>query len=756
MRAERRRSARGSLAAVTALVFVLTLTPMAAADELHEGDVPGGVDVQLLTDPVHGFELAASTDTAVATQPSPDLEIFDAAGTSVGTYATDGVGGLAISDDASVLYATKPHEPAIRRLDLTDDPPTELADLAITDVLQPHSVVFAGGALWVAQCLDNSTVEKVDASTGEETAQDIAGLGISVCPQFIDHPTLANVFYAWGRFQGTLQRLDVSSGSLVATASWAIPGGGAISDVAVAPGGGTLIAAVSFATPSPGAVVLNPTTLVATGTRYREGTNLVGVSIAADGHVAVGFGTTVEVFAAGGASPTATWSSAAPCRVRQITYRGVDFGPSDDVLFVKDQEGPSVALLSNPTSTLATSSIGVTAEPNPSAPGDPVVLSGALDVGGASDIGRTVELFHGGVSVDSTTTTTGGAFSFDVAPPTAGAQCFDVRFEGISTATGAWSSVTVDVMKIPTSVVINGPLTAYPSETIEFSGTLVFDDGASAEGAVVHVGRSQDGFTFTPVGDAGVSADGTWSLTTDAPAVGTWIYRATYDGSTRYANDLETTQLQVQRRPTNLTIEASKQQLTFGQLVTLTARIDLLPGTTKRGVVFRFEPLNGSAVALGKVPADDNGVARITLRARAIGNYFAKYAGDVRNAPGEAQVHVSTKARIATRLAGQYGVSGAYRLFHDGVVPRYGVAVLPERRWSVTFVLQRHVDGEWRTRARASFLTNRDGLVAVVIDPRILPVGARFRIHASVAASSTSFGKVAGNTSGYTYFRITR
>ena len=159
------------------------------------------------------------------------------------------------------------------------------------------------------------------------------------------------------------------------------------------------------------------------------------MSIAADGHVAVGFGTTVEVFAAGGASPIATWSSAAPCRVRQIAFRGVDFGPSDDVLFVKDQEGPSVALLTNPTSTLASSSISVTAEPNPSAPGDDVVLSGALDVGGASDVGRTVELFHGGVSVGSTSTSTGGAFSFDVAPPTAGAQCFDVRFEGIATAT---------------------------------------------------------------------------------------------------------------------------------------------------------------------------------------------------------------------------------------------------------------------------------------------------------------------------------
>ena len=729
--------------------------PIAVADELHEGEVPGGVDVQLLTDPVHGLELAASTDVFAAAGTSPDLEIFDAAGSSIGTYAIDGVGGLAISDDASVLYATKPNEPAIRRLDLTNDPPTELADLPLTDVFQPHSVVFAGGALWVGQCLEDSTVEKVDAATGEETAQDITGLGISRCPQFVDHPTLANVFYAWGRFHGTLQRFDVSSGSLVATASWTVPVEGAISDVAVAPGGGTLIATVSYATPSPGAVVLNPTTLVATGTRYRDGTNLAGVAIAADGHVAVGFGTTVEVFAAGGVSPIATWSSAAPCRVRQIASRGVDFGPSDDVLFVKDQEGPSVALLTNPTSTLATSSISVSAEPNPSAPGDDVVLSGALDVGGASDVGRTVELFHGGVSVGSTSTTTGGAFSFDVAPPTAGAQCFDVRFEGIATATGAWSSVTVDVMRIPTSVVINSPLTAYPSETIELSGTLTFDGGESSEGHVVHVGRSQDGFTFTHVGDATVAADGTWSLTTDAPAVGTWVLRATYDGSDRYANDLETTQLLVERRPTDLTIDASKQNLIFGQMVTLTARIDLLPGTTRRRVAFRFEPLNKPAVALGRVLANDNGVARITVRARAIGNFFATYAGDVRNAPDEAQVHVTTKARIVTRMGGQYGVSGAYRLFHDGVVPAYGVAVAPERRWSVHFVLQRFRDGRWRSPGRVSFPTNQNGVVVVLIDPRFLPVGARFRIRASVDTSATSFGKVAGNASRFTYFRIT-
>jgi hypothetical protein len=58
--------------------------------------------------------------------------------------------------------------------------------------------------------------------------------------------------------------------------------------------------------------------------------------------------------------------------------------------------------------------------------------------------------------------------------------------------------------------------------------------------------------------------------------------------------------------------------------------------------------------------------------------------------------------------------------------------------------------------ARARLVpTNRNGIVVVLIDPRFLS-GARFRTRASVDASTTSFGRVAGNTSRFTYFRITR
>ena len=752
----RHRPKRRSIAAVLGLTLVVISGPAAYADRVDELDIFPGIYLQLLSDPVHSYQFVASTEFWGASDPAPDLAIFDAAGAPVAEYMPEGVGGVALSDASTVLYVTENSGPAIHRLDLTLNPPTELSELPLTNFFQPHSVVYAGGALWVGQCLDDSTIEKVNASTGSETPQDITGLGIQRCPQFVDHPTLPNVFYAWGWQQGTLQRIDVSSGSMQSTATWSGPDGGAITDVAVAPGGETLVAAVEYAAPAPGAVALQPTTLVATGARYLEGSRVAGVSIAADGHVAVGSGTTVNVFPAGSATPSATWSTAGACKVREVGRRGVDFGPSDGVLFVKDQEGYGLSTFSHPTAALVASSIDVTVQPSVSAPGDSVALTGTLDVGGASDSGRTVELFHDGELVTSTITGSGGTFGFDVSPAVEGTFCYETRFEGIATATGARSSATVEVERVPSLLTLDGLATPpYPTQVVAFSGTLSFDDAAAATGSTVNISHTQDGFTYTSIGDAVVDAEGNWTLQAAAPSAGDYTIRARYEGTDRYAPDDATVSLSVVRSATNLTLTTSNSKPTFGTRFTLRAHIELLPGTTRRRVVF-VEDLAGKAPrVVGRVLANEVGVARLRVRAIAIGVYTARYAGDARNAPSGDSAAIRTEARIASRMVGHYGVSGRYRLFHRGVVPGYAIVVAPASFWEARFTLQRLVDGAWRTRARASLRTNHDGFVIVGVDPRILPVGARFRIRAEVLTRQTSVGRVAGNTAAYAYFRIT-
>ena len=257
------------------------------------------------------------------------------------------------------------------------------------------------------------------------------------------------------------------------------------------------------------------------------------------------------------------------------------------------------------------------------------------------------------------------------------------------------------------SVVINSPLTAYPSETIELSGTLTFDGGESLRRPCRPRRSSQDG-----VPRSHMWAMRPWPRTKPGASRRTRrrrhrVLRATYDGSCS-VRERPRDDAAAGGAPTDGPDDRRQQaEPTLGQMVTLTARIDLLPGTTRRRVAFRFEPLNKPAVALGELLANDNGVARITVRARAIGNYFATYAGDVGTRPTRRRCTSPRRRRIVTRMGGQYGVSGAYRLFHDGVVPAYGVAVAPERRWSVHFVLQRFRDGRWRSPGRVSFPRTR-------------------------------------------------
>ena len=509
------RIARRSVAIASGLLLLFASASTARADDVIEMQILSSTRGSLLTDPARKLELVSTNDPLLASQPAPDLEVFNATGASVGTYAPEGAGQMALSADGDLLYVSSVLQPAIRRFDLTQDPFAELSGLGLTQISFPQSLVVAGGALWVADCLPAGTVEKVDPSTGHETVQDLSTMDIADCTQFTDHPTSADIFYAWARGHGTLYRIDVSSGSITSKGSWTAAQGSGILDVALAPGGASLVVAV-FGGDGPGAISLNPTTLVETGVRYADGEYARAVSIAADGHVAVGYGTTVSVFPGGVPTPNATWSTSLLCQFSYVDERGLDFGPSDGLLFARSEERVAF-IFSHPLSALATTSMITSVDPPSSAPGDTVTVSGNLTIPGGSAAARTVDLFDRGGFVATTTTDVDGAFGFDVAPATAGQRCYETRFEGTTTATGVRATAVLEVAKVASRVTIDGPATdPYPGKSIDFSGTLGFDDSGSVEASVIHIARTVDGFNYTAVGDASVDADGTWSLHTAA------------------------------------------------------------------------------------------------------------------------------------------------------------------------------------------------------------------------------------------------
>lgn len=731
-----------------ALALLGTLPAPARADTTQYAGVQGGDAIHLLADPAHGYEFLAAGYAGNPGDSTYNLQAFDPSGTSVERYAFGPTGGLAIIGDT--LYATTPYfNWSIRRFDLTADPPSETTPLEEDRAL--HGLVAAGGLLWAAECLDGSVVESVNPTTGAEVPQDLSGLDINRCPEFADDPAHSKIFYVWSRYHATLYRMDTTGGTLAATASWE---GSQINDVAVAPDGSAVV--VGTAT---GAVVLDPTSLVATGVTYRAGSNIQAVSISGDGHVAVGVWNEVKVFPAGSGTPSASWALGG-CVAGVVNVRGLSFGPTDTNLFASSQYGQAVTVLTHATSALSQSTISLGTAPAAPTPGDTITLAGTLQIPGGAVSGRAVHLYEGGGALGTVTTDASGGFSFDVPDVAAGSHCYDARFAGSAAATGAVSRANGVVEKVPSAVSIAGPTTTpLPGDQVELTGSLAFDDAASTEGAVVHVERAPAGavfdWEFTTVGDATVQADGTWTIADVAGDVGAYSYRATFDETDRYLGSTARVDVDVHLHSARIRVETSSSRVVYGKKITLTARVQLADEGTRPKIAFFMDLPSKPPTVLAKVRANSEGVARYTLSPPGGGAYGAAFNGDARNKPATDQTGVKVAWGIYTRLKRNYGKSGQYRLFHQGVTPLYLIALNPALRYDVNIALQR-LDGSWRTVARGGWDTSHDGVLAVVIDPRILKIGNRYRLVSSVPDATIRGGyRLIPNESPYSYFRIT-
>lgn len=739
-----------SRATVTVLAagMILALMPIARADTHVAPSVEYSDFATLLSDPVHGFEFLVSRNIVSGPYPRPDLEIFNAGGTSIETAETDWGGGIAIA--GATLYVSG--DDAIERFDLTQDPPAQGSPLTLTKMYRPFSIVSAGGLLWVAECLDDSAVETVDPSSGAEVMRNVAEVGR--CPQFLDDPANANIFYAWDRYGSTLYRVNASSGSFVSTTSWVAPGG--ITDVAVAPGGGTVVAAIDAAHPAAGAVALDPTTLVPTGVTYTAGSNIMAVSVSPDGHVATADGNTVRVYPSGAGTPNAAWLTNG-CEGGLVGERGLSFGPSGSNLFALARGGTSLFTLSNATSLLATSSLTLTPSSTAPAAGDTVTLDGNLSIGGSGASGRTVKLYEGGSVIDTATTSAGGAYSFAATPATAGYDCYEVRSAATGTATGAQRSVTLEVGQVVSILTMTGPATPpVVGGTVDLSGSLSFADAAPTGGKIVHLARSTDGAVFTPLGDVTVAGDGTWSAAEAAGSEGGYVFRATYDGTARYAPAEIKITVGVGRGASALSLRTFNHPVVYGHPVTLAAHVNLLPGTKHRTVVFTRQIDARKPEPVGKATVAPNGVAKLKILPAGTASYTASYAGDPKNLPSSDQVDIEVRVRIVTRMAGSYGKSGDYHVFHRGATPGYLAAVGPAGRTTLLFFLQRRVGGSWNTFARAGLHTKSNGVAGVAVNPAALKVSQSYRLFCRVRSGHVGREPVLGADSAYSYFRVTR
>jgi hypothetical protein len=216
-----------------------------------------------------------------------------------------------------------------------------------------------------------------------------------------------------------------------------------------------------------------------------------------------------------------------------------------------------------------------------------------------------------------------------------------------------------------------------------------------------------------------------------------------------------TTDVTVTRFASSLHLTASSTRVTYGETITLKARLDVSDIAIDRTVRFYMDARGKPSVLLATKEVSSNGVAKVRVRPPGEVTFGSVYNGDKRDLDASDAVKVTTFWSISTRLKRAYGLSGQYHLYHQGVVPLYIVYVAPAAVTPVAIELQR-LHGSWRRVAIAGFNTSKEGVLGVVIDPRIFKLGVRYRLSARAATSTAHGYRLQAHESSYSYLRVTR
>ena len=204
------------------------------------------------------------------------------------------------------------------------------------------------------------------------------------------------------------------------------------------------------------------------------------------------------------------------------------------------------------------------------------------------------------------------------------------------------------------------------------------------------------------------------------------------------------------RLSTTLTLDASKSVVNHGGSLKLTAHLS--PGETEnKRVSIYATPHGGTKMLVKRDSVDSDGNLEATVRPKKRTTYTATFAGDetYEAATSNAEA-VLVRVITTTDIAGFYGTSGKYRLYHLGQQVKQTGAVVPNHAGrNLKFVAQLHRNGAWRTVATASFRIRANGSITAFFTP-----GSRrsFRMRNEFAGDRDHLGDV----SPWRYAKVTR
>lgn len=336
-----------------------------------------------------------------------------------------------------------------------------------------------------------------------------------------------------------------------------------------------------------------------------------------------------------------------------------------------------------------------------------------------------------------------------------GSQLFAVVRNGVST--GSYFLQVIDKPAIESTMLsISAPPASYITRPVTLTGSLTPASGAPLPaGTPVTITRSVAGGTSVKTFAVATAANGSVTLTDTPPALGQYLYRASYSGSTTTTASTALTSVTVTRIPASLTLTAGSATRNYLPAIQVTAHLGAT--YTNRTVSLYAQPFGSKTRTLLKAAkVNSSGNLTISYLAPHSTTFSAVFSGDAHYAAVTLTTAVSVQVRVSESVSGYYGskVTGGttYRLYHKAN-KLYALATIAPNKAGhcATFRVQEYVQGTWIanvTSACTKLSATSHAAGYFVLTGADL--GVPYRIRADYAADATN----SGSSSAWIYLMV--
>ncbi|NEA62856.1 hypothetical protein [Streptomyces sp. SID12488] len=701
---------------------------------------------------------------------STGIVVTDLSGTPVTTIGDEqGATGLALSPDGSTLYAALTDGDALAAIDTTTL--TESTRVPTGTGSAPVSVTVAGGKLWYGYT-DPAADGKGAIGSVDPTAADPVATPQSTMGSWSVAPLLAagGGVLAAEEPQQSLSHVatyDVSSGTATTKANTFVHGGTATGLQVTADGAQLLLAAAQ----QPALQAYGTTDLLSAARPgyYTGGVNSAPNSVAADTDGTIAVGSTA------GSDAGLYLYAGSGLAENQITFPtgtlapdGLKWAADGTTLYAVTKDATGAYTLNVLSDAKLTDTELALDSPHYAVPTQPFRFTGTLSTNGWLPTGAALQVTRDGESLPEATATVAkdGTFAVTDTRGQVGAYTYEVTYAGDATHRPATASLTVNVLKLQTTIP-NPNVTSAKSGAVAFTDTLAtsLNLGSLPQGTTVQVSRTnEDTHETVQLPSAQVDLSTTEFKVADAPGTaGRFTYHLSYVGDETHEPTATDETLQVSPYTPALTLKAPATA-TRGAALNFSGTLTDAPYASGETVtVTRADAGHTSTPVRWKsvVGADGKFTIKDTPTIGGANTYTVSYPGDASHQAATASAIVQV-SRVATSLSVATNAS-TYTYGATATVTAHLGATYNSRTVSIwatpaggtkTLVKSAAVDSAGNLRATYGLTHNTTFTASFGGDYRYAPKSTTRTVNDQVRVATTLGGYYGTATYGGTTYRV--